>query len=288
MKDFKKKVAVITGAASGIGRGIAEHCAQKEIKIVLADVEKNALSLAESEMKAGEADIISVVTDVSKIGDVQALAKRTIDTFGKVDLLFNNAGVATGSSIWESSLNDCKWVIGVNLWGVIHCIHEFVPIMLRQGTPCHIVNTSSMAGLTTYHPSALYQLTKHGIVALSEQLLHDLEIRGANIKVSVICPGVVNTNIMDAERNRPEIYSNDSSQVAQNPEPDDMEQAFREMTKAGMPPSLLAEIVFEAIKEGKFYIYTHPEMKPLIQLRMEGIMEERNPFLPPMPGSNNL
>ena len=139
-----------------------------------------------------------------------------------------------------------------------------------------------MAGLGTYHPSALYQLTKHGIVALSEQLLHDLEIRGANIKVSVICPGVVNTNIMDAERNRPEKYLNDPSEVAQYPMPDDMEQAFREMMKSGMPPSVLAEIVFKAIEEEKFYIITHPEMKPLVKLRMDGIMEERNPVLPPM------
>jgi NAD(P)-dependent dehydrogenase (short-subunit alcohol dehydrogenase family) len=282
MKDFKNKVAVITGAASGIGRGIAERCAQKKMKIVLADVEEKALSLAESKMKAGGADLIAVVTDVSKFEDIKSLAKRTIDAFGKIDLLFNNAGVATGSSIWESSIKDCNWVIGVNLWGVLHCIHEFVPIMLRQGTPCHIVNTSSMAGLATYHPSALYQLTKHGIVALSEQLLHDLEIRGANIKVSVICPGVVNTNIMDAERNRPEKYLNDPSEVSQNPGPDDMEQAFREMMKSGMPPSVLAEIVFKAIEEEKFYIITHPEMKPLVQLRMDGIMEERNPVLPPM------
>ena len=155
MKDFKDKVAVITGAASGIGRGLAEYCFQKEMKMVLADVEEKALSRAEAEMKADGAEIISVVTDVSKIEDVQSLTRKTIDSFGKVDLLFNNAGVATGTSIWESSISDCKWVVGANLWGVIHCIHEFVPIMLRQGTPCHIVNTSSMAGLTTYHPSAL-------------------------------------------------------------------------------------------------------------------------------------
>lgn len=287
MKDFKDKVAVITGAASGIGRGLAEYYAQKEMKIVLADVEVKALSLAESEMKAGWADIITVVTDVSKKEDVQLLAKRTIDAFGKVDLLFNNAGVATGSSIWESSINDCKWVIDVNLWGVIHCIHEFVPIMIRQGTPCHIVNTSSMAGLATYHPSALYQLTKHSIVALSEQLLHDLEIRGTKIKFSVICPGIVNTNIMDAEHNRPEKYLNDLSGVSQNPEPEDMEQAFREMMKSGMPASVLAEIVFKAIEEEKFYIITHPEMKHIAQMRMDGILEERNPFLPPMGAPSN-
>jgi NADP-dependent 3-hydroxy acid dehydrogenase YdfG len=288
MKDFKNKVAVITGAASGIGRGLAEYCVQKEMKIVLADVEEKALFLSETEIKAAGADVIAVVTDVSEIKDVKSLAKRTIEAFGKVDLMFNNAGVATGSSIWESSINDCKWVIGVNLWGVIHCIHEFVPIMLRQGTPCHIVNTSSMAGLVTYHPSALYQLTKHGIVAISEQLLHDLEIRGANIKVSVICPGVVNSNIMDAERNRPKKYLNDPSGIAQNLGPDDIEQAFRKMMKkSGMPPSVLAEMVFKAIEEDKFYIITHPEMKPLVQMRMDGIIEERNPVLHPMTNPNN-
>lgn len=287
MKDFKDKVAVITGAASGIGRGLAEYCLQEKMKIVLADVEEKALLLVGAKLKAGGADIISIVTDVSQIEDVQSLARKTIDTFGKVDLLFNNAGVATGNSIWEASINDCKWVVGVNMWGVIHCIREFVPIMLRQGTPCHIVNTSSMAGFTTYHPSALYQLTKHGIIALSEQLFHDLEIRRADIKVSVICPGAVSTNIMDAERNRPEKYKNDPSREVNNPMPDTMEEAFREMIKSGMQPSALAEIVFEAIKEEKFYIIPHPEMKPLIQFRMDGIMKERNPLLPPMPNQNN-
>lgn len=287
MKDFKNKVAVITGAASGIGRGLADYCAQEEMKIVLADVESKALSIAESEIKPKCADTLAVVTDVSKIDDVRSLAQKAIQTFGKVDLLFNNAGVATGSSIWESSINDCKWVIGVNLWGVIHCIHEFVPLMLKQATPCHIVNTSSISGLTTYHPSALYQLTKHSIVALSEQLYHDLEIRGANIKVSVICPNAVNTNIMDSERNRPEIYLNDRSADTQNFEPDDMEKFFRKMIEAGMSPSVLAEIVFEAIKKNQLYIFPHPEMKPLIKLRHDGIMEERNPILPPLPNLND-
>ncbi len=284
MKEFENKVAVITGAASGIGRGLAEHCAQKGMKIVLADIEEKALSAAESEMRSAGANISCVVTDVSKPEEVKNLAKKTIDRYEKVDLLFNNAGVGAGSSIWESTLNDCKWVIGVNLWGVIHCVREFVPIMLGQGTPCHIVNTSSIAGLSTYHPSALYQLTKQGVVALSEQLHHDLAIRGANIKVSVMCPGFVNTNIMDAERNRPEAYLNDLSREKQIPGAAEQEEAFRRMIEAGMAPGKVADSVLKAIVNEKFFIFTHPEMKPLIQARMDDVLQERNPILPQMDG----
>ena len=285
MDELKGKVAVITGAASGIGRSLAGQCAQRGMKIVLADVEEKALYQVEHEFKVAGADATAVLTDVSEPSDVSSLAGKTMDTYGGADLLFNNAGVAAGASIWESSINDCRWVMGVNLWGVIHCIREFVPLMMRRKTRCHIINTSSVAGLSTYHPSALYQLTKHGIVALSEQLCHDLEIRGADIDVSVICPGMVNTKIMDAGRNRPRRYWDDPTGGGENAEPDEMQKVFREMVMAGMSPSKLAEIVFKAIKENKFYIFPHPEMKSLAQLRMEGIMEERAPVLPPMPGT---
>lgn len=284
MKEFKNKVAVITGAASGIGRSLAEKCAQKEMKIVLADIEEDALHRVESEMRAGGAEIAAVVTDVSNIDDVINLRKKTIETYKAIDLLFNNVGVAAGSSIWESSLNDCKWVIGVNLWGIIHCIREFVPIMLQQDKPSHIVNTSSIGGLSTYHPSALYQLTKHGIVALSEQLHHDLAIRGLKVRISVLCPGFVNTKIMDAERNRPKKYLNKPSETKHIHEPDTMEEAFRQKIKAGMHPSLVAESVFQAIENDKFYIFTHPEVKGIVKARMDAIIQERNPILPPMDG----
>ena len=282
MKDFKNKVAVITGAASGIGLGLAKFSVQKEMRVVLADVEAEALAEVEAELRAGGADVKAIVTDVAKKEDVKALAQHTIDVYEGVDLLINNAGVAAGSSLWESTSNDSQWVIGVNLWGVIHCIREFVPIMLAQNTAGHIVNTSSIAGLTTYHPSALYHLTKHGIVALSEQLHHDLAIRGANIKVSVLCPGFVNTKIMDAERNRPEVYQNDLSATKQDQRLDELEDIFRQMIAAGMPPLTVAERVFEAIVDEKFFIFTQPELKPLIQTRLEDILEDRNPVLPPL------
>ena len=148
--------------------------------------------------------------------------------------------------------------MGVNLWGLIHCLREFIPIMLAQKTPGHIVNTSSIAGLTTYHPSALYHFTKHGIVALSEQLYHNLAIRGAHIKVSVLCPGFVNTRIMDAERNRPEKYANPVAESNPDGVPHEGEALFRQMIKNGIPPSEVAEKVFQAIAEDQFFVFTHP------------------------------
>lgn len=284
MKEFNNKVAVITGAASGIGRGLAERCAQEKMKIVLADVETEALFRSESEIKEMGADLISVVTDVSKIDDVKNLAQMTLNTYGNVDLLFNNAGVGSGSSLWESTINDCKWVIDVNLWGVIHCIREFIPIMLEQNTACHVVNTASIAGLSTYHPSALYHLTKHAIVALSEQLYHDLFFRKANIHVSVLCPGFVNTNIMDSDRNRPEEYKNDPFEVSEIPGSEKMEEGFRQLIMNGMSTSDVADYVFQAIAAEKFFIFTHPDLKGLITSRMDDIVQERNPTIPLIDG----
>ena len=183
MKEFKDCVAVITGAASGIGRGIAERCAQEGMKIVLADINEADLIRVEAELKATGAAVISVQTDVAKRSDVEALAQRTLDAFGGVHLLVNNAGVGAGSSVWDSTWNDWEWVIGVNLWGVIHGVKVFTPIMLAQHEEGHIVNTSSIAGLLAYHPSAPYHVTKHAVVALSENLHRSLAEQKARVKV---------------------------------------------------------------------------------------------------------
>lgn len=282
MKEFKDKVAVVTGAASGIGRALAGRCLKEGMKVVLADVESGALAETRQEIARPGYEVLPVETDVSKTEEVEALAQKTVDTFGEVHLLFNNAGVAAGAALWESTLNDCRWVMGVNLWGVIHCVRAFVPIMLAQDSDCHIVNTSSIGGLNTYHPSALYQLTKHGIVALSEQLHHDLALRGTKIRVSVLCPGFVCTRIMDAERNRPEIYRNEPAKIVEDPKTGDENQAFRQMVQNGMSPETVANYVFTAITEEKFYIFTHPELNFLIKARMEGLASGRNPELPPM------
>jgi NAD(P)-dependent dehydrogenase (short-subunit alcohol dehydrogenase family) len=278
MKEFKDKVAVITGAASGIGRGLAERCAQEGMKVVLADVEEQALVKAEAELKAGGASVLSVLTDVSKYSDVEALARKTMDTFSAVHLLCNNAGVGAGTTVWESTIEDWKWVVGVNLWGVIHGIHVFVPIMLEQDTECHIINTASMAGLLPFHPrSATYQVTKHGVVALSEQLYHELAFRGANVKVSVLCPGWVNTGIIDSERNRPPDLCNIQMDIPISPEIEAVDEKIRQDIQDGMSPRQVGDIVFNAVRENKYYILTHPDWKPLVQMRMENILQECNP-----------
>ena len=282
MKAFQDKVAVITGGASGIGLSLARRCLREGMKVVVADVDRAALNAAVQELGGSGAPVLAVRTDVSREEEVQALADRTLEAFGAVHLLCNNAGVAAGGPIWTCSSQDCQWVIGVNLWGVIHGLRIFTPIMLGQDTECHIVNTSSAAGLMTAHPSALYQLTKHAVVGLSEQHFHALAHLGAKVGVSVLCPGFVNTRILDAERNRPAELRNQAPPAPLSPEAEQIKAMFENMLAAGMSPDAVADIVFQAIRENKFYIFTHPDMKPLVKLRMEGILQETNPEFPPM------
>ena len=178
MREFKDKAAVITGAASGIGRAMADRCVQEGMKVVLADVELEALAKTEASMKASGATVLAVRTDVSQARDVEALAQETLEAFGDVHLLCNNAGVGTSAAIWEITIADWEWVIGVNLWGVIHGVRVFVPIMLEQDTECHIVNTASILGLISGPGSGAYKVTKHAVVTLSETLYHELAERG--------------------------------------------------------------------------------------------------------------
>ena len=281
MKDFQDKVAVVTGAASGIGRALAGKSAQEGMKVVLADVEESALKQAEEELKTSGANVLAVRTDVSQAGDVEALAQKAFDTYGAVHLLFNNAGVGADTTVWESSLADWQWVLGVNLWGVIYGIHYFVPRMLAQDTEGHIVNTASSAGLVSSSGLGIYKVSKHGVVTLSETLALELAARGAKLKASVLCPGFVNTRILDAERNRPQALQNAPEEQQMSPEMAAMVktvvQAMRQLVQSGMPPSQVAEIVFDAIRQEKFYILTHPNIKRGVQLRMEDILQERMP-----------
>ena len=282
MKEFQGKVAVVTGAASGIGRALAGKSAQEGMKVVLADIEEQALMQASQELKAAGASVLAVQTDVSKAGDVEALAQKAFDTYGAVHLLFNNAGVGAGAIIWESTLADWEWTLGVNLWGVIHGIRTFVPLMLGQQTEGHIVNTASIAGLTSGPGLGIYKVTKHGIVTLSETLYHELALRGAHIKVSVLCPGFVSTQILDSARNRPVQLQNDPTEERMGPESEAMLHFMRQAVQAGMPTHQVADIVFQAIRDETFYILTHPEWKEAIRVRMEDILQERNPTYVPV------
>jgi NAD(P)-dependent dehydrogenase (short-subunit alcohol dehydrogenase family) len=277
MKEFRGKVAVITGAASGIGRGLAERCAREGMKVVLADVDEAALAQTERELKDAGADAIAVRTDVSKSGDVDALARRALGAFGAAHLLFNNAGVGAGTTVRESTLADWQWVLGVNLWGVIHGVRTFVPLMLRQADECHIVNTASMAGLVSGPALGVYKVTKHGVVSLSETLCCELALMGAKIGVSVLCPGGVNTRIMDSERNRPAELQNAPAGGSTHPVVAQAEKMLRQLVETGLPPSEVAEAVFDAIRNGRFYILTHADWKPLVQKRMNDILQDRNP-----------
>lgn len=275
MKEFKDKVAVITGGASGIGLAIAERCVHEGMKVVLADINAADLTEAEAKLTSSGGKVLGIQTDVAKRSDVEALAQKTLEAFGAVHLLVNNAGVAAGSTPWEATWNDWEWVMGVNLWGVIHGVKIFTPIMLAQNTDSHIVNTSSGAGLIGYYPPVCYSVTKHAVVALSENLSVSLARRNAPVKVSVLCPGFVKTKIMTAERNRPATLQDEPLPISP------AGQAFLNYMnggiEAGMPPQEVADHVFRAIREERFYILPAPEVKGLVQERMEGILQERNP-----------
>ena len=264
-------VSVITGAASGIGRGLAERFAAEGMKVVLADVEAEALVGLESDLSAKGATVLAVRTDVSDAAAVENLAARTLDTFGAVHILCNNAGVVCSRPVWEHTLADWEWVLGVNLWGVIHGIRTFVPHMLSQGDTCHIVNTASILGLVRGSGESIYKVSKHGVVVLSETLADELAQKGANIRVHVLCPGWVRTGILESARNRPNALQNSAETQLHEPTIGGSRNIRAEM-EAGMSPAEVAEHVYNAIQNDTFYIHTHPEHKVWIRERMERIL----------------
>jgi len=282
MKDYTGKVAVVTGGASGIGWGIAERCAAEGMKVVIADIEGPALQKAARTLQEGGAEVLAVRTDVSKIGDVEALAQKTVDTFGGIHLLFNNAGVNTENSlrkpVWENTIADWEWMLSVNLWGVVHGVKVFLPIMMRQNTECHIVNTASMAGLIAEPQLVIYAVTKQGIIALSEGLYIQLKERKSPIGVSVLCPAFVSSRLFEAERNRPSGFKN----PAEPPKPRQPAQLVSQFNKVSptLTPEQSADIVFKAIREGTFYIFTDPLVQELFRQRSENILKGRNPERP--------
>jgi NAD(P)-dependent dehydrogenase (short-subunit alcohol dehydrogenase family) len=283
MQIFKDKVAVITGAASGFGKEFAAIGARLGMKLALADVQMDALQTVQTELETSGASILTMQCDVRKAEEVQALADAAMAKFGAVHLLFNNAGVASGGLIWESTQADWEWVLGVNLWGVIHGVRIFTPLMLEcakkdssyQG---HIVNTASMAGLVNAPNIGVYNVSKHAVVALSESLYQDLKLVDAPISTSVLCPYYVQTGINQSHRNRPE-------EVRNKTKPTVSQLACQSMTDKAVSSGKVsavqvAELTFDAIREDKFYIYSHPGALESVQTRMEDIMMRRNPSDP--------
>lgn len=280
MKNFTGKVAVVTGGASGIGRAMAERFAEEGMKIVLADVERTALNKARDEMASEGADVTAVQADVSDAAEVQALAQATVDAYGTAHIVCNNAGVGITGDSWDISLEDWDWVLGVNLWGVIYGVKYFVPIMLENGEPGHIVNTSSMAGVTTGAGMAPYNVSKHGVVALSEAMYHELQRAGSKVGVSVLCPGWVATRINESDRNRPH------GQIDEE-ELDDASKQFHSQVSAalqrGLSPESVADLVLESIVKNRFYIFPHPHWKNMIQARFDSMFNDKSPMIVPPP-----
>lgn len=279
MRDLDGKVAVVTGAASGIGLGLATRFAQERMKVVLADVEEEALEAAVTDLRRQELDVLGVLTDVSSEASVQSLAQQTLEAYGKVHVLCNNAGVAGaggGAMAWDWTMKDWQWVFGVNFWGVVHGIRTFLPIMTGQDEEGHVVNTASMAGLLP--GGGIYGVTKHAVVALSESLYAQLNMSNAKVGVSVLCPGFVHTNIAESERNRPE----ELSQADEQP-PDATMQAVRDMIRqriaTGMEPADVAGIVLEAIQNDQFWITTTDEFDAVVRARHDGILARSNPAI---------
>ena len=274
MKDFIGKTAVVTGAASGIGLALAERFAAARMRVVLADVEEDALSRAVERLEQRQAEVIGVPVNTMVRESVFELAERAIDAFGKVHVLCNNAGVVSTSSanagVWELSESEWDWVLGVNLHGVLYGLQAFVPHMLEHGESGHIVNTASLAALMPGTGS--YGVSKHGVLVLTETLYNDLKARDAAIGASVLCPGLVNTQIYDAERNRPAELRSDASDA-----PSEAIAVGRALLEQGKAPAAIAEAVAQSIEEDRLYILPHPPWDDFVRSRIEHVLARGGP-----------
>jgi len=275
MRDFRDKTIVITGAASGIGLALAQRAAREGMRLVLADIEGEKLKTAAASLAIAADRLVLQTLDVSRDQDIGSLADAAFNRFGAVHLLCNNAGVGLTRVTWEHTLQDWEWVLGVNLWSVIHGIRHFLPRMLEQAGGGHIVNTSSVAGLLSTPGMAAYNVSKHGVVTLSETLYAELAALQAKVGVSLLCPAWVPTGIHQSSRNRQERFgvAGEVSVVSRA-----YEERMASAVNAGRMSAVdMADAVFEAVAEQRFYVIPHRKINNAIQLRMDDIMQLRNP-----------
>ena len=279
ISHFKGKTAVLTGAGSGFGLECARIAAQNGMNVVLVDVQKDALDAAKTELEAMGTQVMARLVDVSNAAQMQALANDVQQQFGAPHFVFNNAGVGSGGLLWENSEADWQWVLGVNVWGVIHGVRLFTPMMLAaakkdssfQG---HIVNTASMAGLLTPPNMGVYNVSKHAVVALTETLYQDLKLVTDQISASVLCPYFVPTGISQSHRNRPSTLKADKPTQSQL-----IGQAMSDkaVSSGKVTAAEVAQLVFDAMAQDQFYIYSHPQALGNVQSRMEAIVQQHNP-----------
>jgi NAD(P)-dependent dehydrogenase (short-subunit alcohol dehydrogenase family) len=276
MKELNGKIAAVTGAASGLGRSLALAFAAVVMDLALADVDEVNLSSVQDEVLAKGVRAITLKVDVSNAQQIEIFRDQTLTRLGGVHVVCNNAGVSPLGAVWENSTADWQWILGVNLWGVVHGVRAFAPHLIAQDEG-HIVNTASVSGLISPPGSGAYNVTKHAVVALSESLHHDLRERNSKVGVSVLCPAYVPTGIVDSERSRPKelAASTKSEQTLAR------EAMLRKAVKSGkVSADQVAQAVVAAIKDERFYILTHPKIKGAIQARMEDILNGRAPRNP--------
>lgn len=290
MNELKDKVAVITGAASGIGLALARRLAHDGMSLVLADVEVPRLKAALAELRNQGAAALAVPTDVSAEDQVNALADAAYAEFGAVHLLCNNAGVAApgvGATAWSASTQDWQWILGVNLMGVVHGVRAFVPRMLQGGHDGHVVNTASVAGLLT--AGNPYHVSKHGVTCFTEGLYRDFKRMGARLSASVLCPGLIRTDILNAERNRPAALG-PATDISQAPAATQQAvHSFAQALEQGYEPAVVAQAVVDGVLNDRFYIVpAQGPLQEMIDLRLHDVLARRNPTLPPpLPAAND-
>lgn len=279
MKEFKNKVALITGAGNGFGYEIAKECAARGMKLALNDIDKKDLEIASEALRKEGTEVLTLHADVTIPEEVNKIVDRTIDTFGQIDFLVNNAGVAISGPVWELPLQDWEWIVSANIMSQVYAMKKVIPLMLKQNTECHILNVASVAGLITSNGMPAYHTTKHASVALTESTSFDLQAIGSKIKLSVFCPGFVQTDLHNYERHRPERFSDKSDPYYQSTSYFTGLKKAEFVIKTGMPIDSIGMSVLTGIEEDQFYILTHPLYSSLIGRRVRDILEGRGPDL---------